>query len=633
MKLPNYSWLVFLALAAANPSTAAEITGKVRDAGADNVTVVIDGEAMPAVGDTAEIYFKVPGVDEDISVASGTVASVEAKVVRIKIEKTTGTIEKDQLARIKSASSPTTAGASPSPASSSSPAASPSPTTPSITGDWISNLSGGGTLSLSFKADGTLLWVVAGAQNGSALGKYRIEPSTKPPSMELFDFDEGDLKGVTLRGIFELQNDGRLKLDFVEKQHEPLKEFSKNALVFSKATSPIVRPERKPAETRPQPTSPPPASPSPTRIEPSVTPAPSPSPIAEASAETSPSGGGSSIVGTWTGLERNGDTASYVFKADGTVSYGRFIKKGQKYNVRSKYRANYRTDCASVPCRIELFDFGPNDVVAKGKTLTGLFEVNDLSLKLDLSIGASEHPEKGLTKGAITLIREKSDTPSSAPTPTAATSPAPTRSDAATGPTPRPTTHARLHFVYAFEPSEPKLELLSLEGPGIVLDYVDGEGRITADKGAGAAMFDKLPPRKFTAEWLMSAKEGDALCGLTLLPVDFKSGAPMPGRFLNVLFSPATNEILFEARNDSQRVDKREPLPPGTLKLDHYQVFVLEVDDAHVTAFVDKKFVGRFPHAGLFEGRLGFSVAAKDHSVVAFDNLRVVPLGDPEPNK
>ena len=107
MTLLKQSWLIFLALATASSLPAAEITGKVRDSSADAATVAIDGDALPAVGDSAEIFFKVPGADEEISVASGSVAAVDAKVVKIKIEKSTGTIEKDQLARIKSGSAPT----------------------------------------------------------------------------------------------------------------------------------------------------------------------------------------------------------------------------------------------------------------------------------------------------------------------------------------------------------------------------------------------------------------------------------------------------------------------------------------------------------------------------------------------
>lgn len=251
MRLPKCSWLIFFALVTVSSLSAAEITGKVRDASVDSATVVIEGDALPAVGDSAEIYFKVPGADEEISVAGGKVAAVDAKAVKIKIEKSTGTIAKDQLARFKSGSTPQTPAASPSPASSpSTPAAPGSP----ITGDWSSTTPHGTTVSFSFKEDGTLLWVIEEAQSGqSTVAKYRLDPSTKPQSIELFDFEEGHMKGEKLRGIFELQSDGRLKLDFMKgPEAPPLKEFSKEMLIFFRATSPIVR-SNKPEPPTPTP--------------------------------------------------------------------------------------------------------------------------------------------------------------------------------------------------------------------------------------------------------------------------------------------------------------------------------------------------------------------------------------------
>lgn len=279
MRLPKFSLLVFLTLAGASSLLAAEITGKVRDASGDAATVVLDGDALPAVGDSAEIFFKIQGADEEISVASGKVAAVEAKVVKIKIEKATGTIEKDQLARIKSGSPPTTAGTSPSPAASPS---TPAPTSPSIIGDWVGDAGREGTVSLSFKADGTLLWVVEDEKSGmSTLAKYRINSSTKPQSLEAFDFEEGPLKGGKLHGSFELQSDGRLKLEFDEK--EPPKEFTKDAVVFSKATSPIVRPpEKKLAD--PSLTAVPSVTPS--AMVPPLSPAPTPTPKKEGGTTT-----------------------------------------------------------------------------------------------------------------------------------------------------------------------------------------------------------------------------------------------------------------------------------------------------------------------------------------------------------
>jgi uncharacterized protein (TIGR03067 family) len=363
----KYGWLIFLALFGVNSLSAAEITGKVRDTSQDSTTVLIEGDTLPIVGDSVEIFFKLPGANEEISVASGKVMAVDAKVVKVKIETTTGTVEKDQLARIRSGGAPPASGASPAATSSpSGPAATTEPsivghwvgnyrdgtiysytfnadqtftwtieekkassdagsqttvhgkyrlnnttkpnrmemfdfdhpavpigqthsapfefqgdskfkmdlsqgaqehpengfthsatifskvTGSSITGDWVTNAPEGFTVSLSFKEDGSLLWVTEDAQFAESTGgKYHVDPSTQPQGIELSDLQEGEVKGIRLRGIFELQRDGRLKLDFAKDEEAPPKEFGKSALVFSRATSPIVRPNKPP---RPKPT-------------------------------------------------------------------------------------------------------------------------------------------------------------------------------------------------------------------------------------------------------------------------------------------------------------------------------------------------------------------------------------------
>ena len=112
----------------------------------------------------------------------------------------------------------------------------------------------------------------------------------------------------------------------------------------------------------------------------------------------------SSIVGMWMGLEPGGDKISFTFREDGTVSYVRL--KGKKKNI---LRGKYRTDCAATPCRLELFAFEVNGVRAKGETITGLFEVHEIDMRFDLSKELQTNPGNGFTKGAITLIRAKSE--------------------------------------------------------------------------------------------------------------------------------------------------------------------------------------------------------------------------------
>jgi hypothetical protein len=81
---------------------AVEMRGTVRSATANSVTIAIEGESAPIVGDSVEIYFKMPGVDEEISVGSGKVTAVTGDSVEAKIDKATGTVSKDQLVHITS---------------------------------------------------------------------------------------------------------------------------------------------------------------------------------------------------------------------------------------------------------------------------------------------------------------------------------------------------------------------------------------------------------------------------------------------------------------------------------------------------------------------------------------------------
>jgi hypothetical protein len=241
MTLHKYSWLIFLALLGANSIAAAEITGKVREVSGNMVTVVIDGDASPAVADSVEIFFKLAGANDEIMVATGKIVTIDAKVAKVSVETATGTVLRDQLVRIKSLGV------------SKAPAQSPATTvtrSSSIVGDWVSSLPDGSTVSFSFRPDGTLLWVIEEPKSArSSNGKYRVDASTQPQMIVLSDLEEGEMKGITLPGIFEFQSDGRLRLDFKRDSDAPPKEFSEQALLFSKATSPVVRPNKPPPPT------------------------------------------------------------------------------------------------------------------------------------------------------------------------------------------------------------------------------------------------------------------------------------------------------------------------------------------------------------------------------------------------
>jgi len=81
----------------------AEIKGTVRDVGGGTVTVLVEGDLVPSVGDKADIYFKLAGGDDEIAVATGTVTGEEAGAVKVKIGDASGEVAKDHLARFSSA--------------------------------------------------------------------------------------------------------------------------------------------------------------------------------------------------------------------------------------------------------------------------------------------------------------------------------------------------------------------------------------------------------------------------------------------------------------------------------------------------------------------------------------------------
>lgn len=234
-----------LSVALAVSTEAAEINGKISEASGDTATIVLEGELAPSVGDKAEIFFKHEGVE--ISVATGNVAEISATSAKVKITEASGTVSKDQSARITSdqpskkpaATSTSTTAGTPAPFKASGPI-------PSIQGDWTGAAPDKSVISFSFKDDNSVLWVVTDTVSGVtlfALGKYRVDTTKTPNILEVFDIEEGDLKGETLRGIFEFQSDGRLKYDAsVGYNEHPEQGFTSGTMFLSRAASPIVIP-------------------------------------------------------------------------------------------------------------------------------------------------------------------------------------------------------------------------------------------------------------------------------------------------------------------------------------------------------------------------------------------------------
>lgn len=102
-KRQPFTLLICAALALTVARThAAEIRGTVRVFTGDTATATIEGELVPNVGDKAEIFFKLAGVEGEIFVATGSVVKVEGDSIQVKIEKATGEVAKDQIVRITS---------------------------------------------------------------------------------------------------------------------------------------------------------------------------------------------------------------------------------------------------------------------------------------------------------------------------------------------------------------------------------------------------------------------------------------------------------------------------------------------------------------------------------------------------
>src|SRR5689334_6826963 len=81
---------------------AAEIPGKVLEVQDGMVKVKIKSTQLPAAGDKVDIFFEIDGLEERALVATGKVGSVAGDDVVVKIERSPGKIEKDQLATVYS---------------------------------------------------------------------------------------------------------------------------------------------------------------------------------------------------------------------------------------------------------------------------------------------------------------------------------------------------------------------------------------------------------------------------------------------------------------------------------------------------------------------------------------------------
>jgi hypothetical protein len=88
-----------VAIILASQTRAGEIMGTVRSVAEGYATVKSNSDSMPRPRDKAQIFFKMAGVDDEISVAEGYVYEITGSNIMVKIDKATGTVEQGQLVR------------------------------------------------------------------------------------------------------------------------------------------------------------------------------------------------------------------------------------------------------------------------------------------------------------------------------------------------------------------------------------------------------------------------------------------------------------------------------------------------------------------------------------------------------
>jgi len=201
---------------------AAQSTGTVRSVNGDIALVAMEGDVMPPVGAKAEIYFKIPGIDEEISVATGSALKIDQGDLQVRIENATGSVEKGQLVRFSASGTTSAATTKPPPSTPSKPLAFKR----AIIGEWKQTFE---EAHLTFENDGR---VRANEKGGKFGAKYRIDTTANPPRVTLYDFDNAAAAppGGEVRAIFEVEGD-RLKFQSAGDGKEPPTAFTEDAII------------------------------------------------------------------------------------------------------------------------------------------------------------------------------------------------------------------------------------------------------------------------------------------------------------------------------------------------------------------------------------------------------------------
>jgi hypothetical protein len=213
---------IALALSASPGLHAAAILGKVTEVAGQTATISVEGTVAPAIGDSVEIFFKLGGAEDEISVATGKVVSVERGTVKVKIEQATGDVAKDQLARIASVKSSAATESPSSPATSNPKSTAPSASEETIRasltgGKWAAKSPLGLQATVVFKSDGTVVVPLQQRPGAFVTGKYSIDAASSPPRVLITGIEIVPAPQFTEAELKEFQED----LERI-KQFQPL---------------------------------------------------------------------------------------------------------------------------------------------------------------------------------------------------------------------------------------------------------------------------------------------------------------------------------------------------------------------------------------------------------------------------
>jgi hypothetical protein len=81
-----------------------------------------------------------------------------------------------------------------------------------IVGSWAGRSKSGDLVRYDFRADGSVVWMVASADSpGGIEAKYVVNACAEPPEMDIFDFEMPELKGFRFLAIYRHEPDGGLR--------------------------------------------------------------------------------------------------------------------------------------------------------------------------------------------------------------------------------------------------------------------------------------------------------------------------------------------------------------------------------------------------------------------------------------